>query len=104
MCEADFSGYPDCRKETLDATMRSISLGMDREYSLETPLMHLNKSGAWVLAEQLGGAGLLELILEKTHTCYIGTRGARHAWGYGCGECPACEIRARGWMDYQAAI
>lgn len=103
MCEADFSGYPDCRKETLNAVMTSISLGMDRAFRLETPLMHLSKAGAWTLAQVLGGSSLVELILSKTHTCYLGERGPRQAWGYGCGGCPACEIRARGWQEYEAA-
>ncbi|WP_026940951.1 7-cyano-7-deazaguanine synthase QueC [Hellea balneolensis] len=102
MCEADFSGYPDCRKETLDAQMQAISLGMDKAYTLETPLMHLSKSGAWALAEKLGGQLLIDIILEDSHSCYKGTRGVRFDWGYGCGECPACELRAKGWADYSA--
>ena len=103
MCEADFSRYPDCRHETLDATMRSISLGMDREFTLETPLMHVSKAGAWGVAEALGGDELIEIILEHTHTCYLGERGERHDWGYGCGSCPACELRAKGWSAYKAS-
>jgi len=83
MCEADFSGYPDCRKDTLDKTMESISLGMDKNFELETPLMHISKAGAWKMAEELGGADLVEVILEKTHTCYLGVRGDRFDWGYG---------------------
>lgn len=102
MCEADFSGYPDCRTETLDATLRSISLGMDKQFTLETPLMHLSKAGAWGLAHKLGGTALVDLILEDTHTCYLGERGQRHDWGYGCGTCPACELRAKGWAEYAA--
>lgn len=100
MCEADFSGYPDCRKETLDAQMKAISLGMDKPYRLETPLMHVSKAGAWEMANALGGAELVELILEHTHTCYVGTRGERRDWGYGCASCPACELRAKGWAEY----
>ena len=100
MCEADFSGYPDCRHETLDAQMNAISLGMDKPYRLETPLMHVSKAGAWDMASQLGGAALVELILEHTHTCYMGERGERRSWGYGCGVCPACELRAKGWSEY----
>lgn len=100
MCEADFSGYPDCRKDALDATLLSISLGMARAFTLETPLMHLSKAGAWGLAKELGGEVLVELILEHTHTCYLGERGARKAWGYGCGTCPACDLRAQGWEGY----
>lgn len=103
MCEADFSGYPDCRKDTLDAVMTSISLGMDKEYRLETPLMHVNKSGAWKMAHDLGGETLIDLIIEESHTCYLGERGERHDWGYGCGKCPACEIRAKGWEGYIAS-
>lgn len=102
MCEADFSGYPDCRKETLDAQMQAISLGMDKGYTLETPLMHLSKAGAWDLAEKLGGQKLIELILEDSHSCYMGTRGTRYDWGYGCGTCPACDLRAKGWAEYAA--
>ena len=101
MCEADFSGYPDCRKETLDAALKSISLGMDKAFTLKTPLMHLDKAGAWALAEQLGGQRLVDVILEHSHTCYLGERGRRHDWGYGCSHCPACEIRAKGWADYK---
>jgi len=102
MCEADFSGYPDCRAETLDATMMAISLGMDRTFTLDTPLMHLSKAGAWALSERLGGAALVEIIRTFTHTCYLGERGVLHDWGYGCGTCPACELRAVGWDTYCA--
>ncbi len=101
MCEADFSGYPDCRQETLDAQMQAISLGMDKPYTLLTPLMHISKAGAWSLARELGGDRLVELILEHTHSCYLGERGVRRDWGYGCGSCPACELRAKGWTHYQ---
>lgn len=100
MCEADFSGYPDCRRDTLDATMVSISLGMDQSFILETPLMQLSKADAWSLSEHLGGSKLVEIIRDTTHTCYLGERGAAHDWGYGCGTCPACELRARGWAEY----
>lgn len=100
MCEADFSGYPDCRKETLDAQMQAISLGLDKNYTLHTPLMNRSKAGAWALAEALGGAALVQIILEDSHTCYVGQRGARRDWGYGCGTCPACELRANGWAEY----
>ena len=102
MCEADFSGYPDCRQETLDAVMHSISLGMDKPFTLETPLMYLSKAGAWALADELGGSELVDVIIEQSHTCYLGERGARHDWGYGCGLCPACELRAKGWENYQS--
>ena len=103
MCEADFSGYPDCRAETLDAQMRAISLGMDRDFHLHTPLMHISKAGAWELAEEIGGEPLVELIRVHSHTCYRGVHDALHSWGHGCGGCPACEIRARGWAGYAAA-
>lgn len=102
MCEADFSGYPDCRKDTLDATIKALSLGMDTEFKLHTPLMFLSKAGAWQLAERLGGAALVALINQYSHTCYMGERGERHAWGYGCGECPACVLRANGWAAYKS--
>lgn len=104
MCEADFSGYPDCRIETLNAQMSAISLGMDRSFTLETPLMHLSKAEAWALAHELGGQVLIDLILEDTHSCYMGERDARHDWGYGCGSCPACELRAKGWEDYKHGL
>lgn len=100
MCEADFSGYPDCRIETLNAQMKAISLGMDKAFKLETPLMNLSKAGAWDMAYKLGGQALVEIVLEDTHTCYLGERGTRHDWGYGCGSCPACELRAQGWKKY----
>lgn len=100
MCEADFSGYPDCRIETLNAQMKAISLGMDKAFKLETPLMNLSKAGAWDMAYKLGGQALVEIVLEDTHTCYLGERGTRHDWGYGCGNCPACELRAQGWKKY----
>jgi len=100
MCEADFSGYPDCRIETLNAQMQAISLGMDKTFTLETPLMNLSKAGAWDLAYKLGGQKLVEIILEDTHTCYLGERGIRFEWGYGCGNCPACELRDQGWGKY----
>lgn len=104
MCQADFSGYPDCRIETLDAQMHAISLGMDRAFTLETPLMDLSKAGAWALAHKLGGEALVQLILEQTHSCYLGERDERHDWGYGCGSCPACELRAKGWSEYSRGL
>ncbi len=104
MCEADFSGYPDCRKETLDAQMAAISLGLDRSFLLHTPLMHLSKAGAWELAKELGGDVLVEIIRVKSHTCYKGVHAELHDWGYGCGDCPACELRADGWAKYQGNL
>lgn len=102
MCETDFSGYPDCRNETIEALAKAISLGTDTEFTLETPLMWIDKAGTWALADELGGAPLVELIVEDTHTCYLGIRSRRHAWGYGCGHCPACDLRARGWEKWRA--
>ena len=103
MCEADFSGYPDCRKDTLDAALHAISLGMGRPFTLETPLMFVDKAGAWAMAKELGGDKLITIINEHSHTCYRGERGARYDWGYGCGTCPACELRAKGWAEYMKA-
>ena len=100
MCEADFSGYPDCRKETLDAQMNAISLGLEKDFELHTPLMNRSKAGAWTLAEELGGKKLVDLIRTETHTCYLGVRDELREWGYGCGTCPACELRAKGWAEY----
>ena len=103
MCETDFSGYPDCRNETLQALAKAISLGTDTAFTLETPLMWIDKAATWALAEELGGAALVDLIVEDTHTCYLGIRSRRHAWGYGCGHCPACALRAKGWETWQAS-
>lgn len=103
MCEADFSGYPDCRRAALDAQMQAIALGMEARFSLETPLMRLSKAESWLLAEQLGGEELVEILVEHTHSCYLGDRTQRFDWGYGCGACPACELRAKGWSGYIAA-
>lgn len=102
MCETDYSGYPDCRRDTLDATERALSLGMDRPFVIETPLMELDKAATWALADRLGGPGLVDLIVEDTHTCYLGERGVRHPWGHGCGSCPACDLRRRGWESWRA--
>jgi 7-cyano-7-deazaguanine synthase len=96
MCETDYSGYPDCRDNTLKALQVALSLGLDAPMTIETPLMFLTKAQTWTLAEDLGGAALVELITEHTHTCYLGERGQRHAWGHGCGHCPACELRHAG--------
>jgi 7-cyano-7-deazaguanine synthase len=102
MCETDYSGYPDCRNETIEALQKAISLGMDTVLELETPLMWIDKAATWAMAEQLGGTPLVDLIVEDTHTCYLGIRSRRHAWGYGCGHCPACQLRAKGWETWQA--
>ena len=103
VCETDYSGYPDCRDDTMKAMQLALSLGMDKKLVVETPLMWLDKAATWALAETLGGQRLVNLIIEHTHTCYLGDREHRHAWGYGCGSCPACELRARGWAAYSAA-
>lgn len=103
MCETDFSGYPDCRRDTLDALQTALNMGMAQDFAIETPLMWLTKAETWSLSKALGGETLVELILEASHTCYKGERGTRHAWGYGCGECPACELRARGYEQWVAA-
>jgi 7-cyano-7-deazaguanine synthase len=102
MCETDFSGYPDCRRETIDAMQSALSLGLARPMRIETPLMHLTKAETWSLAHELGGQALVDAILEHSHTCYEGVRSQHHAWGYGCGACPACDLRAKGWAAYAA--
>lgn len=102
MCETDYSGYPDCRDNTLKALQVALSLGMDGPMVIETPLMWIDKAGTWALAEQLGGPEFVSLIQEETHTCYLGDRNTRHVWGYGCGTCPACELRHRGYETYMA--
>ncbi len=103
MCETDYSGYPDCRDNTLKALQVALSLGLDAPMVIETPLMWLDKAATWALAERLGGAALLELVAEHTHTCYLGERGTRHAWGYGCGHCPACTLRKTGFERFTSA-
>ncbi|RYX89984.1 MAG: 7-cyano-7-deazaguanine synthase QueC [Comamonadaceae bacterium] len=100
VCETDFSGYPDCRDDTMKAMQLALSLGMDRRFLIETPLMWIDKAATWKLAESLGGTRLVDLIVEHTHTCYLGDRSHRQAWGYGCGICAACELRARGFERY----
>jgi 7-cyano-7-deazaguanine synthase len=103
MCETDYSGYPDCRDNTLKALQVALSLGMDAPLTVETPLMWLTKAQTWALTERLGGEPLNELIAEHTHTCYLGERSLRHPWGYGCGQCPACDLRRAGYEAYAAA-
>ncbi|MDD5326027.1 MAG: 7-cyano-7-deazaguanine synthase, partial [Polaromonas sp.] len=100
VCETDFSGYPDCRDDTMKAMQLALSLGMDKRFLIETPLMWIDKAETWALAHSLGGQALVDLIIEHTHTCYLGDREHRHAWGYGCGQCPACALRARGYEQY----
>ena len=103
VCETDFSGYPDCRDDTMKAMQLALSLGMDKRFLIETPLMWIDKADTWALAASLGGQPLVDLIVEHTHTCYLGDRVHRHAWGYGCGECPACDLRAKGYERWVAA-
>ena len=107
VCETDYSGYPDCRDDTIKAMQLALSLGLDKRLLIETPLMWIDKADTWALAHSLGesaqpggGQALVDLIVEHTHTCYMGDRTRRHAWGYGCGSCPACVLRARGFMQY----
>ena len=102
MCETDFSGYPDCRRDTIDAQERALALGLERPMKIETPLMHLTKAQTWALAHELGGDVLVNTIVEQSHTCYEGDRAHRHAWGYGCDACPACDLRANGWRSWTA--
>lgn len=101
MCETDFSGYPDCRDETLQTLAKAISLGTDTEFAIETPLMWIDKAGTWALTDELGGTEFVDLVTEESHTCYLGIRSRRHEWGYGCGHCPACVLRARGWRAWR---
>ena len=101
VCETDYSGYPDCRDDTMKAMQLALNLGMDRRFVVETPLMWLDKAATWGLAEELGGAELVGLIVERTHSCYLGDRATRHDWGQGCGTCPACELRAAGWRRWR---
>ncbi|MDR6846959.1 7-cyano-7-deazaguanine synthase QueC [Sphingomonas sp. BE137] len=103
MCETDFSGYPDCRDDAIKAIQVALNIGMAQNFVLRTPLMWLDKAATWALARQLGGDELVDLIVEHSHTCYRGERDTRHDWGYGCGTCPACEIRARGYATFRGS-
>jgi 7-cyano-7-deazaguanine synthase len=102
MCETDYSGYPDCRDDTIKAMQVALTLGLDQRVTLHTPLMWIDKAATFALAEELGGAAFLELIVEDTHSCYLGDRARRHDWGYGCGECPACRLRAQGFATFMS--
>jgi 7-cyano-7-deazaguanine synthase len=104
MCETDYSGYPDCRDDTIKAMQVALGLGMGRRFVLHTPLMWIDKAGTFALAEQIGGKALLDLVIEETHSCYLGGRNHRHDWGYGCGTCPACRLRAEGFARYQQGL
>lgn len=104
MCETDYSGYPDCRDNTLKAMQVALSLGLAAPMTIETPLMWLSKAETWALAARLGGDALTALIVEHTHSCYLGDRRQRHPWGYGCGTCPACGLRRNGWMAWRGQV
>ena len=102
MCETDFSGYPDCRDDTIKAMQLALNLGMDKRFVIHTPLMWIDKAATFALARELGGHAFVDLLVEETHTCYLGDRSHRHDWGYGCGECPACRLRAEGFAKWKA--
>ena len=104
MCETDYSGYPDCRRSTLNAQELALRRGMDRPFVIDTPLMWLDKAETWEMAFDLGGNGLVDLIVESTHPCFLGERSRRHVWGYGCGSCPACELRASGYRKWKGDL
>jgi 7-cyano-7-deazaguanine synthase len=104
MCETDYSGYPDCRNNTLQALQVALSLGLDQPLVVETPLMWIDKAATWQLAHQLGGAALVRIIRDDTHTCYLGDHKTRNTWGYGCGTCPACELRRQGFAAFDAEV
>jgi 7-cyano-7-deazaguanine synthase len=100
MCETDYSGYPDCRDDTLKALQVALNLGMEQRFVVHTPLMWIGKAQTFALANDVGGDKLMRIVLEHTHSCYLGDRAHRHDWGYGCGTCPACELRSQGWLRY----
>jgi 7-cyano-7-deazaguanine synthase len=101
MCETDFSGYPDCRNDTMQSLEATLNLGMESRFKIETPLMWIDKAATWSMAQQLGGQALVDLIRADTHTCYLGERKELHEWGYGCGSCPACQLRAQGYFKFR---
>ncbi|MBV9970054.1 MAG: 7-cyano-7-deazaguanine synthase QueC [Xanthobacteraceae bacterium] len=104
MCETDYSGYPDCRDDTIKALQVALNLGMQRRFVLHTPLMWIDKAATWAMAHDLGGPELVDMLIEETHTCYLGERGERHEWGYGCGTCPACVLRAEGFRKFASTV
>ena len=104
VCQSDYSGYPDCRDDSIKAMQVAVNSGMDAQFTLHTPLMWRSKKDAWMLARELGGDALVDLIVEESHTCYMGERGQRQPWGYGCGTCPACRLRAAGYAAYAQAL
>lgn len=100
MCETDYSGYPDCRDDTVKAMQVALSLGLDRRVTIHTPLMWIDKAATFALAQEIGGEAFLDVVVEDSHSCYLGDRAHRHPWGYGCGECPACRLRAQGYAKF----
>jgi 7-cyano-7-deazaguanine synthase len=102
VCETDYSGYPDCRAETMAAMEAALNLGLESDFTIHTPLMHLDKAATWELADELGGGAFVELIRAETHSCYRGDRTVDHSWGKGCGDCPACDLRAKGYAAWKA--
>ena len=104
MCETDYSGYPDCRDATIQTMAKALTLGMDRPLVIDTPLMTIDKAGTFALAKELGGSAFLDLVIEETHSCYLGDRTRRHDWGYGCGACPACDLRAAGFAKFRTTL
>ena len=102
VCETDYSGYPDCRDDTIKAMQVTLNLGMEKRFVIQTPLMWIDKAATWQMAQELGGEALVSLIRDETHSCYLGERALKHAWGYGCGTCPACALRAEGWRRFRA--
>jgi 7-cyano-7-deazaguanine synthase len=103
MCETDYSGYPDCRDDTIKAMQLALNLGMERRYVIHTPLMWIDKAATFALAQDIAGPAFVDLLVEETHTCYLGDRSTRHDWGYGCGQCPACRLRADGFAKWKSA-
>ena len=101
MCETDYSGYPDCRDDTIKAVQVALTLGLDRRVTIHTPLMWVDKAETFAMAEQIGGKAFLEIVIEDSHSCYLGDRSKRHEWGFGCGECPACQLRAQGFAKFK---
>ena len=103
MCETDYSGYPDCRDDTIKAMQVALTLGLDKRVAIHTPLMWIDKAETFALAVEIGGDAFLDLLIEESHSCYLGDRTRRHDWGYGCGTCPACALRGKGWREFKAS-
>jgi len=104
MCETDYSGYPDCRDDTIKALQVALTLGLDKRVTIHTPLMWIDKADTFAMAEQIGGKAFLEIVIEDSHSCYMGDRSKRHEWGFGCGECPACQLRANGFAKFKGRM